>query len=101
MNLLGVIVGVFLAATILRNEDYNKPENRDMRSSLTSASLFLILGGLPFLWPKSAYLPVFGSLIFLMVMFSITTAYASGFAKVTSRIAWFSVIIFIIMGSFM
>jgi hypothetical protein len=102
MELALFSLGFFLLAAILRNKDLSEnKDHKDRFTFLAAIAMFLIFSSIGFLYPNSMYLvPNYGFLLMFFLFFAAITVSSLGPVKVFSRIAWLSVLVFIIMGSF-
>jgi cytochrome b561 len=101
-----VVLGVFLLIAITKNKelsgDDRTQQNKEIHTHITIFIFFMIFGGLGFLLPAAS--ATFPNYSFLFPVFAFVAAvpiFAKGKAKVISTIAWASVFIFLIMGSYM
>ncbi len=104
MDLMLVVVGLFILAAILKNEELRDlDKNREKFGFLAGpVALFLILGGLGFIMPSSmANFPHYSFLLFFVGALAVISATTEGRVKVISRVGWAAVLSFAIMGSFM
>lgn len=102
MDLALVIIGLFLIAAYLKNKDLSeKEENKEMFAFLFMGGFWLLLGGLGFIMKSSmANVPSASFLMMFVVVAAAATICTTGTPKIISRVAWVSVLAFIILGSF-
>lgn len=99
MELMLVLIGLFMVLAYVSNKDLSeKKENKEVFTFLFMGALYFILCGLGFLFPAA---PLHTN--YLMPFFvgcAAVTANSKGPTKVISRVAWVSILAYIIMGSF-
>ncbi len=96
------IIGLFILAAVVKNKDFEKEEFKEKRNFLTISTLFLILGGIGFLFPPSTHIfPNQSLLVFFLAGCAAMTIGSEGPGMLLTRIAWVTLLTFVIMGSFM
>jgi hypothetical protein len=103
MDLILVIIGLFMFAAILRNNDFKEGGKwEDMGVFLTIFVLFLVFGGLNFLLrAKPMMQPNFSFLIPIQIGFAAIAVTMQGTTKRMGQLGALLVMTYIIMGSFM
>lgn len=95
-----VLMGLFILVAVVRNKELS--ENKEALGFMTMVILLLILPGIGFLFPASTSLfPNYSFVLFFLAMSAaITISAESGPIRVITRVAWVSVLVYIIFGSF-
>ena len=106
MEPLAIVIGLFILVAILKNKELSGDNatqvNKDIFDYLGVFVIILILAGLGFLWktPMATH-PSMSLLLPAYIIMIPFAAFAKGPSKVIAKVATISILVFVIMGSFM